>query len=74
MGLWLQGVEEVPGLSHKHSKPPFLEIQWVMLQHNSSIIYFKSVSFILQVNDRLGRLVDTLPVPLTEDCILAKFC
>ena len=47
----MQSVEEIPelGLQHKHSQPPFLEIRWDMLQHNSSIIYLKSVSFTLQV-------------------------
>ena len=47
----VQSVEEIPelGLQHKHSQPPFLEIRWDMLQHNSSIIYLKSVSFTLQV-------------------------
>ena len=57
-GDLVQSVEEIPelGLQHKHSLPPFLEIRWDMLQHNSSIIYLKSVSFTLQVRShRLSK-------------------
>ena len=45
----MQSVDDVPELGHKHSKPPFLEIRWDLQQHNSSIIYFKNVSFSVQV-------------------------
>jgi hypothetical protein len=50
-------VDDVPELGHKHSKPPFLEIRWDLQQHNSSIIYFKNVSFSVQVTLRIFQLL-----------------
>ena len=46
----LQTIDDVPELGHKHDSPPFVEVRWDLQQHNSSIIYFKNVSFRVQVS------------------------
>ena len=45
----MQTVDDVPELGHKHSSLPFVEVRWDLQQHNSSIIYFKNVSWRVQV-------------------------
>lgn len=45
----VQTVDDVPELGHKHSSLPFVEVRWDLQQHNSSIIYFKNVSWRVQV-------------------------
>lgn len=46
----MQPVDDVPELGHKHDSLPFVEVRWDLQQHNSSIIYFKNVSFRVQVS------------------------
>lgn len=48
--LQSSGQEPEPALGHHNlAAPPFVEIKWEMLHHNPSILYFKSLSVVIQV-------------------------
>ena len=51
-------VEEMEGMPQQHFLgKPFVEVQWEMLQHNPSILYFRALLLQIQVNPKLSKVL-----------------
>ena len=62
------GALEADQHMHQHGlAPPFVEVQWEMLHHNPSIVYFKSLS----INIQVARIPTK---EKSQACIVASHC